>query len=56
MAGARTAALRSLSFRPEMQVNEKRRWPPIMSGEVAHEHIYHVVIEAQIGSHAHILL
>ena len=56
MAGARTAALRTPSFRPEMHIHEKCRRATVMACEVAHEYIHNVVIEAQVGSHAHILL
>jgi hypothetical protein len=56
MAGAHAAALRSASLRPKMQVNEKCRRSAVMSREVAHEYIYHVMIKTQVRSHAHILL
>jgi len=56
VAGARAAALGSASFRPEMQVNEKCRRPAVMCCEVSHEDIHYVIIQAQVRSHAHILL
>jgi hypothetical protein len=46
MAGARAAALRSPSFRPEMEIHDECRRPTIMSGEVTHEHVHYIVIEA----------
>jgi len=55
MAGLRAAALRAAGFRPEMQVNEKCRRPAVMAGEVAHEDIHHVMVKAQVRSHAHSL-
>jgi len=56
VAGAGAPPLRSPRFRPKMQINEKCCGSAIMSGEISHEHIHHVMIEAQISPHAHILL
>jgi hypothetical protein len=39
-----------------MQVHDKCRRTAIMSGEIAHEYIDNVVIQAQVRPHAHILL
>ena len=56
MAGAHAAALGSPRLRPQTQVNDKCRRSAVMSGEVAHEYIYYVVVKTQVRSHAHILL
>ena len=56
MAGAHAAAFHSPRRRPEMQVNEKCSRSTVMSGKVAHEYIYNVMVKAQERSHAHILL
>ena len=56
MAGAHAAALRSPRLRPEMQVNEKCRRSAVVSCEVTHEYIHHVMVKTQVCSHAHILL
>lgn len=56
MAGTGAATLGSPGLRPQMQVNQKCGGSAVMARQVAHEHVYHVVIETQVGPHAHILL
>jgi len=56
MAGANAATLGSPRLCPQVQVNEKCCRAAVMSCEVAHEDIHHVMVKTQVRSHAHILL
>jgi len=44
VAGMRAAAVGSPRLGPKMQVNEKCRRSAIMSREIAHKHIHHVMV------------
>jgi len=55
MAGLRAATFGAAGLRPEMQVNQECRRPAVMAGKVAHEDVDHIMVEAQVRSHAHSL-